>query len=208
LYGFPFVRKNIRENFPEILKKFRPIFMNEDLRILCFHQSVEGARVGPFNFTFRYGPDVIGMRDIPTDFDLIFSGHIHRNQILWKQTSNKKIPIIYPGSIERTSFAEKGELKGFYTFTLDPEKKTITRDNLDFIPLPVRDMVILSIPDELDNPDKFEKWLINEISELKENSILKFTNVNFKNKDYLQKKYLSNIIPATMQISINYKFKV
>lgn len=57
---------------------------------------------------------MVSLADIPTFFDAILSGHIHRKQILVKEFPDKRIPIIYPGSIERTSFQEMDEEKGFY----------------------------------------------------------------------------------------------
>jgi DNA repair exonuclease SbcCD nuclease subunit len=76
---------------------------------------VEGATVGPSDFTFRSNPDVIRGSDIPPGYAAVFSGHIHRHQVLTRDLSGTPLaaPVLYPGSVERTAFAEKDEAKGY-----------------------------------------------------------------------------------------------
>lgn len=105
-----------------------------DVRVLCLHQRIEGATCGPGDFTFRFGPDVIRASDLPRDVAVIMSGHIHRHQVL--QPAGLA-PIVYAGSIERTSFAEAGETKGFVVLEL---ARSGVRA-LAFRPLPARPMV-------------------------------------------------------------------
>jgi DNA repair exonuclease SbcCD nuclease subunit len=78
-------------------------------------QCVEGATVGPGDFTFRTAEDVIRIRDVPSGFAAVLSGHIHRQQVMTKDLRGGPVaaPVLYPGSIERTSLAEIGEPKGF-----------------------------------------------------------------------------------------------
>ena len=86
-----------------------------DLRLLCVHHCVEGATVGPGDYTFTTADDVIRPRDVPADFSAVFTGHIHRHQVLTTDMQRRALdtPVLYPGSIERTSFAEVDEPKGF-----------------------------------------------------------------------------------------------
>jgi DNA repair exonuclease SbcCD nuclease subunit len=76
---------------------------------------VQGATVGPADFTFTTASDVIRLRDVPPEFSAVLSGHIHRHQVLMRDLEQRALraPVLYPGSIERTSFAEVGEPKGF-----------------------------------------------------------------------------------------------
>lgn len=77
--------------------------------------------------------DVIRTADLPQDVALVLSGHIHRHQVL---RPAGRPPVIYAGSVERTSFAETPETKGFVVFQL-------TRSGLgpfEFRPLPARPM--------------------------------------------------------------------
>ena len=113
LSGFPFA-KAVRDGFRELIERTRYRAVAADLRILCMHQIVEGAQVGPSNYFFRSSPEVIHGRDLPGDFDAILCGHIHRAQVLTHDLASRPFaaPVIYPGSVERTSFAERDEKKG------------------------------------------------------------------------------------------------
>ncbi|MEM5775565.1 MAG: metallophosphoesterase, partial [Anaerolineaceae bacterium] len=53
--GFPFTRK-IQGQFGAQVKRTGLTAAPADVRVLCMHQAVEGAQVGPVNFTFRGGP--------------------------------------------------------------------------------------------------------------------------------------------------------
>ena len=119
--GFPFTR-SIRESFPVLLNATGHEQVSTDISLLCMHQTVEGATVGPSNFVFRRGKDIIRGRDIPAFFDAVCSGHIHRGQILRRTLDGTRLrsPVIYPGSIERTSCAERNEAKYFCILELSP----------------------------------------------------------------------------------------
>ncbi len=119
--GFPFTR-SIRESFPVLLNATGHEQVSTDISLLCMHQTVEGATVGPSNFVFRRGKDIIRGRDIPAFFDAVCSGHIHRGQILRRTLDGTRLrsPVIYPGSIERTSYAERNEAKYYCILELSP----------------------------------------------------------------------------------------
>jgi len=115
LAGFPYVRRNVRTRFAEMLDDTEWTSHETDRRVLCIHHCVEGATVGPADFTFTTAADVIRTRDIPSGFSAVLSGHIHRHQVLTRALSGESLtaPVLYPGSIERTSTAEIDEPKGF-----------------------------------------------------------------------------------------------
>jgi DNA repair exonuclease SbcCD nuclease subunit len=117
LAGFPYYRNNVRDHFPKLIKDtgWEEVNNECDASILCVHHCFEGATVGPKNYTFRDNDDVIKTADIPQDFVVICTGHVHRFQVLSNDLNGRPLasPIIYPGSIERTSFAEKYEKKGY-----------------------------------------------------------------------------------------------
>ena len=117
------------------------------VRLLCVHQTVEGARVGPAGYTFRRGHDVIRSRDIPTGFAAVLAGHIHRHQVLTEDLAGRPLaaPVLYPGSIERTSFAERDEAKGYMTLELSPGDAGGRLEDFRFHELPARPMVDLEI---------------------------------------------------------------
>jgi exonuclease SbcD len=121
LAGLPFER-GIGTRFRSLLAGTEWDAERADVRLLCLHQCIEGATVGPANFTFRDGPDVIRGRDLPGEFAAVLSGHIHRHQVLTADLRGQPLPapVFYPGSIERTSIAEKDEPKGYIVMDLEP----------------------------------------------------------------------------------------
>lgn len=132
--GFPYAH-DVRARFPELLAATRRDERSADVRVLCLHQCVEGATCGPGDFTFRDGADVIRRAELPRDVAVVLSGHIHRHQVL---RAPGQAPVVYSGSVERTSFAEIGETKGAVVVELDPRGAA----EITFRPLPTRPMVI------------------------------------------------------------------
>jgi DNA repair exonuclease SbcCD nuclease subunit len=135
--GFPFTH-GIRHRFRDVLAAATRDMAGIDLRVLCLHQCIEGATCGPGNFTFREGPDVIRSADLPRDLAVTLSGHVHRHQVL--RRADRPV-VIYAGSVERTSFAEAPETKGFVVVDL-------ARSGLgawEFRPLPARPMVTRAV---------------------------------------------------------------
>jgi DNA repair exonuclease SbcCD nuclease subunit len=135
--GIPYTWE-IRRRFREVLAAATRDAPPADVRVLCLHQCIEGATCGPGNFTFRDGADVIRAADLPRDAAVTLTGHVHRHQVL---RPPGRPPVIYAGSIERTSFAEARETKGFVVLQL-------TRSGLggfEFRPLPARPMVTRTV---------------------------------------------------------------
>jgi DNA repair exonuclease SbcCD nuclease subunit len=112
--GFPYQR-DVRHRFRAALDETEWSREPAQIRVLCMHQCAEGATVGPSDYTFRTAADVVRLRDVPSELAAVFSGHIHRHQVLTSDLSGRRLetPVLYPGSIERTSIAEIDETKGF-----------------------------------------------------------------------------------------------
>ncbi len=144
--GFPCERDGIQSRFADLVRATGWHEHDADIRLMCLHQTVEGAQVQ--NYTFRGGADVIRGRDIPGEFAAVLSGHIHRSQVLERDLSGRTLaaPVFYPGSVERTSFAERHEAKGFFTMTVAPEAGRGGRVvDHDFHELPARPMFSVAI---------------------------------------------------------------
>jgi DNA repair exonuclease SbcCD nuclease subunit len=118
--GFPYVRHDVRRRFGELVSAtgWRP--GREDVALLCVHHCFEGAKVGPHGFTFRGARDVVRGADIPEGLAAVLTGHVHRHQVLERDLSGRPLraPVLYPGSTERTAFAEMGEEKGYLMLEL------------------------------------------------------------------------------------------
>lgn len=145
LAGFPYERRNVRSRFVDLLEQTGWQADANALHLLCIHHCVEGATVGPSDFVFTNAPDVIRGRDIPREFAAVLSGHVHRRQVLSRDLSSTPLPapVLYPGSIERTSTAEIGEPKGFMIVELEPDTAQV---RWDVRSLPARPMIVRTIP--------------------------------------------------------------
>lgn len=148
LTGFPCERKAVRQRFDRLLTEAGWGPGGHDLDLLCLHQTVEGATVGPSDFVFGSGADIIPGRWIPRGFAAVLAGHIHRHQVLTRDLAGADLaaPVFYPGSVERTSAAERNEAKGFLVVELEGDRSTGGRvADWTFHELPSRPMVDLDI---------------------------------------------------------------
>lgn len=142
LAGFPYARK-VRDAFPGILADTGWRAGEADVSLLCFHHCFEGATVGPVGFTFRRNADVVQARDVPPGFAAVLSGHIHRHQVLTRELSGRRLacPVLYPGSVERTAFAERAEEKGYMLLDFDAAEAGGRLVTHRFVKLPARPMI-------------------------------------------------------------------
>lgn len=206
LSGFPFFRGAIQQQFELLLNQTEFRKNEADIRLLCLHQAVEGAQVGVQNYTFRFAHDVILGRQIPDDFDAILTGHIHRFQILKNDLAGRQLnaPVFYPGSIERTSFAERNEAKGYLILKFaenrnDPE--------WEFIELPTRPMVVLTLENNFMDFNKLDSWLRGKLKNVKSDSIVQIRipeNFPASLQQKLTAQFLRSIAPETMNIDLSF----
>jgi exonuclease SbcD len=205
--GFPCRRKDVRERFAGLLKDSGWMNHHDACQLLCLHQTVEGTRVGPSGYTFRRGGDVIPRIDLPQEAVAVLSGHIHRQQVLEAQTFAGKMspPVIYPGSIERTSFAERDEKKGFYDITLDMDESGMWEiEKLDFLELPARPMEDI-ILDRALSPEEVADFIRVRTSRIDPESIVRLkcdSEIDPETKKIVTSRFLREILPETM----NYQF--
>ena len=121
LAGFPYVRRDVRTRMLELVQHTGWRATDADCSLLCVHHCVESATVGPGNYTFTTASDVIRHADVPLGFTAVLAGHIHRSQRLDVDLDGRALnaPVLYPGSVERTSLAEMDEPKGYMVLELD-----------------------------------------------------------------------------------------
>jgi len=135
--GFPFARRVGHGGFARLLESTGWTEHPAEVRLLCMHQAVEGARVGVHDYTFRRGPEVIERSAIPSGFAGVLTGHLHRAQQLRRDLA---APVVYPGSVERTSFVEREETKGYYLLRFEPDASGGRLVDAHFVSLPARPM--------------------------------------------------------------------
>lgn len=109
--GFPFVNQNPKDILKRITK-FANKNHDKQLILLC-HQLFDGAKFGPHNFVFRNRIDALQTFTLPRNILFTLTGHIHRAQSLTDMN------VFYPGSLERTSFMEIVEPKGFLDIIIE-----------------------------------------------------------------------------------------
>jgi DNA repair exonuclease SbcCD nuclease subunit len=175
---------------------------------LCIHQAVEGAQVGTHNYTFRSGLDVVRGRDIPAGFSAVLAGHIHRAQVLTHDLGGRPLatPVIYPGSVERTSFAERTEDKGYMVLTigLSGRDKGVLLE-ASFVPLPARPMVSLIVEPAAADIGRLRAHLAGELRQLDPDSVVRLGLRGPQAegaRQVLSAALLRELAPPTMNISL------
>lgn len=210
--GFPCRRKDVRARFSTLLQNSGWSNHRDACQLLCLHQTVEGARVGPKGYTFRRGVDVIPRSSLPPDAVAVLSGHIHREQVLKSRSSNGIVtpPVIYPGSIERTSFAERDERKGFYDIAFANGENGIWKiEKLEFHQLPARPMVDLTLEQTL-KPDDVAEFIKEKSTSFDPNSIVRLRSdprTDSAVKQAVSSKLLREILPETMNFQFSSDFR-
>jgi DNA repair exonuclease SbcCD nuclease subunit len=206
LAGFPFVRTGVRKDFLNRVAQTGWQQTQADTHVLCIHQSVDGAVVGPVGYTFRYAHDVIRTRDIPPGLAAVLAGHIHRFQVLHKDLKGKTLnaPVFYPGSIERTSFAEKDEPKGYLTLEFETAgASTGTLRNWTFHELPARPMSQLHLHAAgMDGP-QIQSWIQSRLYEIPADSVVKLKvhgKISEEAMAVIRAPALRALAPETMNI--------
>jgi DNA repair exonuclease SbcCD nuclease subunit len=83
-------------------------------------------------------------------------------------------PVFYPGSIDRTSFAEKNEEKGYLIIEFELEAATGSMlKQWRFHRLPVRPMIQLNLHAARVKKAELRSWIETRLAVLPENSIVK-----------------------------------
>lgn len=131
ILSFPFNARNPNNTFRKVARE--ALRKPEDQIIVLCHQLFDGAVFGPHQHKFTNRPDTLDTSILPENIRIVISGHIHRAQRLQEGR------IFYTGSLERTSFMEIIEPKGFLIFDLDKdaidiqfvENKTFPMDVLE-----------------------------------------------------------------------------
>lgn len=199
LSGFPYHRDNVRDHFSNQLAATAWQQTPAALRLLCVHHAIEGARVGPVDYTFRRSTDTIQMSDIPSGFDAVLAGHIHRHQVLTKNLAGRPIQpwVFFPGSIERTAFAEMYEPKGFIHFGVS--SGTLS---WNFHELPSRPMRLLEIDTNRYSHKHMDRMIRSFVAECPEDAVIKLRFRGNRYPVHFNSEYFRNMIPESMNLEL------
>jgi exonuclease SbcD len=210
LAGFPFRRGPIRDEFRKVLNATGWSDVTADARLLCLHQSLEGATVGPVDYTFRHASDVAQIRDVPSDFAAVLAGHIHRHQVLEVDLRGRPAPapILYSGSIERTSFAERNEPKGYMILEVEPDASTGGRlIEWRFLHLPARPMLIDDLYVEIDATDRLQQQIRRVIGAAPADAVLRLRVHGRPDpiaRGLLSAPSVRSLAPPTMNVEVQF----
>ncbi len=199
--GFPYRRGPVRDELPALLAEADWRSDGADRHVLCVHRLFAGATVGLHNYTFRGAADVIRPRDVPAEFEVVVSGHIHRHQVLSHAGDGTPLatPVVFPGSIERTAFAEAPETKGFCVVTLrrPPE--------IEFRPLPARPMHYIRLAADVADDAAAGQFVTQRLAPLEPNSVVRVSAAEGIPDDVataLAAPRLRALAPATMHLEL------
>jgi DNA repair protein SbcD/Mre11 len=203
--GFPYAHA-VRQAFPSALAATRYRQVEADAHVLCVHQCVEGAVCGPSpGFTFRGEDDVVRASDLPDDMAAVLCGHVHRHQVLRRDLRGQPLPapVIYAGSVERTSFAERDEPKGFVIATIGAGGPGGRLLGCEFRPLPARPMRVHEVKGTTTGSD-LEREIRAVIATAPPDVVLQLRVPNgLAGADALQAARLRSLAPATANISVS-----
>jgi DNA repair protein SbcD/Mre11 len=211
--GFPYVRDNVRRNFLNVLAETQWHSKPHDAALLCIHHCVEGSAIKQGNkmYFFRYNPDVIKIAELQQPFAAVLSGHIHRFQVLNQDLMGNPmaVPVIYPGSTERTSFIEKDEAKGYIIMELEKGCDGFpggTLKHWQFFPLPNRPMIQLAVKVEGMKCMQLKEWLQHNIRQLPVDAVVQVRirgNLSADCLSLVKASSLRALAPVTMSISLS-----
>jgi len=208
LAGFPCERKDVRNAFPALVRATEWDRAQADVNLLCMHQCFEGATVGPQNYTFRYADDVVRAADVPAPFAAVLAGHIHRHQVLTGDLRGRPLPtpVIYPGSIERTSFAEREEAKGYVVLEVGPGADpggAVQRST--FHRLPARPMEIVEVHAAAADGETTRRLLTEAVLRVPEDAVLQLRVHGVPTADgfrALRAPAVRALAPPTMNVEV------
>jgi exonuclease SbcD len=209
LSGFPFTRK-IKDHFHAQIAQTGYQDISAGIHLLCMHQTVEGAQVGPSDFTFRHGADVIPGANIPGDFAAVLSGHIHRSQMLTHDLRGNPLaaPVIYPGSVERTSFAERKEDKHYVMMGVTKSGRGVGElTEVSFLTLPTRPMHTIVIDGSSCSGSELATRIRQRLSQVNPDAIVRIRirgGITDDGREVLRAASLRSLAPPSMNVSLSF----
>ncbi|MDA3813870.1 MAG: DNA repair exonuclease [Candidatus Cloacimonetes bacterium] len=198
--GFPNIRNGIRLQFEQIFTEAIEGNPDVDIKLLLMHQAIQESKIE--GYTFRYGIDVLPLEMLPADYQAILSGHIHKAQVFYYEKKENRIPVIYPGSTERTSVVEMVEEKGFYEIIFEESETGWKLLETKFHILPTRPMVRLDITRLTEDERVLRNLLEAELSKLDKDSVVRLRCEIPETRKLLKAELLRELTPKTMTLTL------
>jgi len=207
--GFPCERDSIRDRFAALVRDSGVLDAGAGIRLLCLHQTVEGSRVK--GYTFRSGADIVRGLDIPAGIAAVLCGHIHRSQVLTRDLMGRELaaPVLYPGSVERTSLAERDEPKGYLILELEADAESGGRlDRWNFRELPARPMFAVTIDATGFRPEGLEERIREELGRRPVDAVIHLRiegQLQPDSGEVIRAVNLRSLHPETMTVALRFR---
>jgi exonuclease SbcD len=192
----------MQEKFREQIAKEIEIFTragrkHADTCILVGHLSIQGAIVGSEK-AWAVGEEysVLPSEFDTNLFDYIALGHLHKHQAI-----KFKVPIVYPGSIERVDLAEAKEAKGFVSVEIKTREA-----KWKFIEVPTRPMYNFKLDCSDDDPVTTVEQALG--SDSITNAIVSIHLTTKESLTPTQKNAIQNLLHDTFWNQIHYAREV
>jgi DNA repair exonuclease SbcCD nuclease subunit len=120
-------------------------------------------------------------------------------------------PVIYPGAVERTSFAERVEEKGYMLLDVTASDRpggSLTRSS--FQRLPVRPMVALELDPATHDHESLTRHLRCRLAALDPDAVVRITLREEPSPDALgalRAENLRSLAPPSMNINVSHRWK-
>ncbi len=135
--------KEILESEPGVMPDGTEQPLSPDVpTVLAGHVTVQGATLAGSEQTTTIASEptfTVGQLAV-RPIDYVALGHVHRPQ---DRNENGHPPLVYSGSIERVTFNEHDEPKGFQLVDIDPSRDPVTRNT--FVETPARPFVAVQV---------------------------------------------------------------
>lgn len=136
IIGFPYQSGNISKLFLAINKLTQKI--DSKCSIILCHQLFVGATFGPHQFMFKESHGAININNFTSNICLFITGHVHRAQML------NGGQVVYPGALERTSFVESIEPKGYLLIDIEDSNLKVNFHQLQSSPMSVLEINLVT----------------------------------------------------------------
>lgn len=131
-------------------------------------------------------------------FDYVALGHMHR-----RQTVDRHVPVVYPGSLQSIDFGDEGDEKGFYVVQIDetaPKGKRLK--DYEFHPIKTRRFLTIEVDANTDNPTATVLQAIAK-QEVKDAIVRVYIKVSAENEGLIQENEIRKVLKEAYYFAIN-----
>jgi exonuclease SbcD len=131
-------------------------------------------------------------------FDYVALGHMHR-----RQTVDRPVPVIYPGSLQGIDFGDEGDEKGFYVVQIDEAAPKGRRlKDYEFHPIKTRRFLTIEVDANTDNPTATVLQAIAK-QEVKDAIVRVYIKVSAENEGLIQESEIKRVLKEAYYSAIN-----